>query len=261
MNMKMALTTRVSSLLFALVIVSGCHGTKTIPTLFSSDRDTAVYVLFDISGSTSSPNIRQGYRRDLNTIETQMALRGGNLRGDVIGSEALNNSTIPINVAFPSYNAVLSTEDEHKKEVSAASDLLHQQVEKTLDNGTPSSQTAIMASLEVAAKVLNGDQLGGAKQKALVIFSDMLEESPRYRFPKEHLTDTRIRAIVEAERIGGRLPNLQGVKVWKTGASAEHLDDDRSRDLQHFWSEYFKASGASLESDHYGSTLLNFSLE
>lgn len=261
MNMRMVLITRVSTLLFALMVVSGCHGTKALPALFSSDRDTAVYVLFDISGSTSSPNIRQGYLKDLNTIETMLAKRSGNLRGDVIGSEALNTSTIPINVTFPSYNTVLSTEDEHNKEISAASASLHQQVEKTLDNRTPSSQTAIMASLEVAAKVLNGDQLTDAKHKVLVIFSDMVEESAHYRFPNEHLTDARIRAIVEAERIGGRLPNLKGIKVWKTGASAEHLDDDRSRELQRFWIEYFRASGASLEPDHYGSTLLNFSLE
>jgi hypothetical protein len=257
----MALTARVLTLLSALMIVSGCHGTKAIPTLFSSDRDIAVYVLFDISGSTSSESIRQGYLKDLNTVETLLATRSGNLRGDVIGSEALNTSTIPINVTFPSYNTVLSTEDEHNKEVRAALDLLHQQVKKTLDSRTPSSQTAIMGSLEVAAKVLNGDQLTEAKQKVLVIFSDMVEESAHYRFPNEHLTDARIRAIVEAERVGGRLPNLKGVKVWKTGASAERLDDDRSRELQRFWIEYFRASGASLVPDHYGSTLLNFSLE
>ena len=254
--MKVVLYQRILkwALLFGSIAQCGCNGKP----IFRSERDAAVFVLFDASGSTNSALVRQGYLRDLGTIEQLLIRDGGTLRGDVIGSEALNTSTVPIDVTFPYYNQVLSTDKGHAKQISAASSLLKQQADRMLGGDLSSSQTAVMASLEVAGKILNGDQLKGANRKILVIFSDMLEESPRYNFTRERLTEQRIRAIVEAERSGGRLPNLQGVTVWKAGASAERLDDDRSRALQAFWIQYFKAAGADLEEDHYGPTLLNF---
>lgn len=243
-------------LLSGILALSACREAR----LFPSERDTAVFILFDVSGSTDSPQIRQSYVHDLGTIAQLLAQQGGILRGDVIGSEALNTSTIPIDVTFPSYDLLLSTDKKHSQQVAAALDRVKQQVESVLVNQKSASRTAVMSSLEVAAKILNGDQLKNANRKILVVFSDMVEESPRYNFPRERLTEPRIRAIIEAERSTGRLPNLQGVKVWKAGASAVGLDDDRSRALQRFWVEYFKAAGADLEPDRYGSRLLNFSV-
>lgn len=243
--------------LFALIALSGCNG----KSLFRSEHDTVVFVLFDVSGSTNSALVRQSYVRDLDPIRQLLSREGGTLRGDVIGSEALNTSTIPIDVAFPSYNPVFSTEKKHDEQVRKASALLNKQVEGALENAPVASRSAIMSSLEVAGKILNGDQMRGASRKILVVFSDMVEESPRYKFPREALTDARIRSIVDAERSAGRLPNLQGVTVWKTGASAVDLNDDQSRALQAFWVQYFRATGANLEPDHYGSTLLNFPID
>jgi hypothetical protein len=233
------------------LFMSGC-GT------FSSDRDTAVYLLFDVSGSTDSAAVRQRYSVDLSTITQFISQDGGTIRGDMVSSQALNTSTVPINVSFPVYDRVFSTEKKHAKQIQDASDLLRQQTEHTLSGVQASSQTALMASLEVAAKILNGGQLKTAKRKYLVIFSDMVEESPRYNFQRELLKDSRAKAIIDAERAEGRLPDLRGVKVWKSGASAIGLSDDRSRALQRFWVEYFKAAGADLSPDRYGSTLLNF---
>jgi hypothetical protein len=245
------------SSLLGLIALSGCNNKP----VFRSDRDTVVFVLFDVSGSTNSPRIRQRYIQNLDTIEKLLSQEGGTLRGDVIGSEALNTSTIPIDVSFPSYNPVFSTEKKHDEQIRKASVLLEKQAEGALETGEPGSQSAIMSSLEVASKILNGGQLKGARRKILVIFSDMVEESPRYKFPHEALTASRIKSIVDNERAGGRLPNLQGVTVWKAGASAIGLDDDRSRALQTFWIQYFKAAGADLEPGHYGSALLNFSVD
>ena len=246
------------------VIASGCRGNSIEREVFPSANDTAVYVLFDISGSTNSAQVRESYLRDLDAIQGDLVSHGGVLRGDVIGSEALNTSTVPINVTFEPYDTfhkLQTTDERHNKQIRDVTEALQKQVKSTLDDAAPSSATAIMASLDFAAKILNGDQLRNAKRKALIVFSDMIEESPQYNFTRENLTDSRIRAIVSAERAAGRLPDLHGVEVWKAGASAEHLSDERSRQLQEFWIEYFKASGAELKADHYGSTLLNFSLD
>jgi len=101
--------------LCGLLALSGCHQAR----IFQSERDTVVFVLFDISGSTNSPQIRQGYIHDLDTIAQLLAREGGTLKGDVIGSEALNTSTIPIDVVFPSYNVVLSTDKKHSQQIAA----------------------------------------------------------------------------------------------------------------------------------------------
>jgi hypothetical protein len=226
--------------------------------MFSSDRDTVVYVLFDVSGSTDSAAVRQHYSGDLSIITRFLSQDGGTVRGDVVSSQALNTSTVPIDVTFPVYDRVFSTENKHTKDIQAASGLLQQQTESLLSGSPASSQTALMAAMEVAAKILNGGQLRNAKRKCLVIFSDMVEESPRYNFQRGVLNDSRTKEIIDSERAGGRLPDLRGVKVWKTGASAVGLSDDRSRALQRFWVDYFKAAGADLAPDRYGSTLLNF---
>jgi hypothetical protein len=242
------------TLLVSSLALSGCKNAAIHPT----DPEIAIYVLFDVSGSTDSARIRGGYMRDLEKISNLLAQKGGTLRGDVIDSEALNTSTVPIDVTFPSYDPIFSTEKKHSEEVRTAKERLRNQVKSALDVQRPSTQSAIMASLEVAAKVLNGDQMSTARRKVLVVFSDMVEESPRYKFPHDTLTGSRIQAIVENERSGGRLPDLRGVSVWKAGASSEDLNDDRSRALQSFWVQYFKAAGADLERDHYGPALLNF---
>jgi hypothetical protein len=76
-----------------------------------------------------------------------LAREGGTLKGDVIGSEALNTSTIPIDVVFPSYNVVLSTDKKHSQQIAAALNVLKEQAESALANRKPASRTAVMSSL------------------------------------------------------------------------------------------------------------------
>ena len=99
-----------------------------------------------------------------------------------------------------------------------------------------------------------------ATSKRLVMFSDMIEQTDRYDFSKR-LTPERMTEIIEAERSGGRLPHLKGVKVWVAGATAqpkEGVHPDNIFAIQNFWLQYFKATGADLTKDRYAATLLNW---
>ena len=58
------------------------------------------------------------------------------------------------------------------------------------------------------------------------------------------------------KRKKGRLPDLAGVKIYITGATAG--TPDKFFAVQNFWLMYFKECGASLSKENYGATLLNF---
>jgi hypothetical protein len=198
------------------------------------------------------------YLREVDAIAAALSESGAAIRGDVIGTDALNNSRIPIHVDIPSYSVFNSTPEKHAKAVQAAVALLHKQVEAAINEGSRAQSTPIMESLQMAQKVLNGSEFKQCEHKQLIIFSDMVQESPLYNFAKNPMSAAIGQRILGAERKAGRIPDLAGVKVWKAGASAEGLSDERIRNLQAFWIEYFHAAGADLSADRYGSSLLNY---
>jgi len=86
-----------------------------------------------------------------------------------------------------------------------------------------------------------------------------VEESSYYDFTKENLTASRIQAIIVAEKAEHRLPRLGGTHVYVIGASAgfySRMPPEAVRKIQNFWLEYFKACGANLPVETYGSALI-----
>jgi hypothetical protein len=88
----------------------------------------------------------------------------------------------------------------------------------------------------------------------------MVEESDLYNFQRDSLSDSRIAAILQAERESGRIPNLKGVRVWKAGAASGDLKEAKARQLEKFWLQYFQAAGADVAKERYASALLDFGL-
>ncbi len=247
----------VVSIVAVGAFLGGCDKVASV----TGKKAAAVYLLFDISGSTRSTELHDRNTKAAEEIADRIAKNGGVIFGDVIGSEALNSSTLPVHVLFPVYNPLKTTDKKFNEETGRARETLRQQVRAACAGKTPSARTALMASLEMAGKVFNGEQVKALPEKRLVIFSDMVEESENYDFTRERLTPARIQAIVEAERKAGRLPHLNGVRVWKAGAASVALDDNRNRDLECFWIAYFKAAGADLAPEHFGPTLLDFTVD
>jgi len=221
---------------------------------------TIVYLLLDVSASTNSPAVRAEYLREADAIAMALSQNGAAIRGDVIGTDALNNSSLPIQVDIPTYSMFNSTPEKHAKAVRQVLATLHRQVETAIQENARAQSTPIMESLQMAQKVLNGSQFAHCEQKQLIVFSDMVQESSAYNFAKNPITASQSRAVLDAEQKAHRIPDLAGVKVWKTGSSAEHLSDERILNLQAFWIAYFRLAGADLQADRYGSSLLNYSV-
>jgi hypothetical protein len=244
--------TALGAMCFALV---GCT---------ESGPPSATYLLVDISSSTNSERIRSQTRSDFERVLSEWSTAGGILRGDGIGGDTLNQSTVPIRASIPAFNLakmITSDEEYHKKKIVApALEEARKQFEQVLAT-KPAVSTEILSALTVAAKTFNGEECHEAKHKALVIFSDMVEESKLVNFQHDSLTDKRIEEIISAERKAGRLPLLTGVRVWKAGSATSQIDDSKVRQIEKFWTQYFSATGADLKTERYGAALQDFTLK
>ena len=203
-----------------------------------SGPPSVVYVLVDVSSTTDSDRIRHQMQSDFETVLSAWSSAGGVLRGDTIGADALNRSTVPLRASIPTFDwtkQITSDEDYHKKKVVAPAMAAVQQQFSQMMASKPESLTEILSALTVAAKTFNEEEYRESKHKALVIFSDMVEESKSYNFRHDSLSNKRIEEIIAAERTAGRLPSLKGVRVWKAGSTTATIDDSKSRQIERFW--------------------------
>ena len=252
-------------ILFAIVIFSiaslgwlmiGCSTQKDVKA-----SSCVIFVMFDISGSTADPRIRQQYFDDFQKILAEM--RGGEvLIGDLITENTLATLRFRIDVSFPAYDALKENRYTHKRKMQKAVDSAKKMVEKLIFEYPPAPETDLLNAFQAADKVFNGEKYKSSTHKILVVFSDMIE-TKRYNFLKEELTQDRIREIINTLRKKNELPNLKGVKVWVAGATAAvrgGLSLQKIYQIENFWLRYFEECGADLTKERYSVTLINFEL-
>jgi len=241
----------------SLLLHSGCGEKRA-----TQGPRCVIFVLFDISGSTSTKEIRQRYYDDFLKILDQ--LRGGEvLLGDVITENTMATISYPINQTFPAYNPLTMNPLTFRDKMKKAREAVIQQAKKLLFERPPAPRTDMLNAFQAAEKVFNGEKYQNASYKILVVFSDMIEQTKRYDFIKEKLTEKRIKEIIDKERREGRLADLKGVKVWVAGATAAlrgGLPPSKIQEIQNFWLTYFSACGANLTKERYAPTLINFEI-
>ena len=224
---------------------------------------TAIFVLFDISGSTSAPAVRQRYLEDFTAVLA--AARGGDvIVGDVITDNSQATATYPIRQTLPVYDVFHFSRLTYDEALQAAQRRLRVTGRALILHSAPAPRTDLMNAFQLAETVLQGDATRGVTRKVLVVFSDMVEQSARYDFTVEPLTDSRAAEIIAGERSAGRLPDLHGVTVWVAGAAAaprDGLPPDKIYAIQRFWLRYFAACGARLDKHRYATRLLHFRVE
>jgi len=235
----------------------GGSGASAVPP--SGTPSAIVFSLFDVSGSTQGA-IRERYLKDFKGILA--TLQGGEqVMGDLITSNSLATSSYPVQGSIPVYSVMGKNKMAYEKERSTTLKNLEEVARKlVLQPPTSSRGTDIINAMRAADKVFNGHG-ASADRKALIVFSDMIEQSNSYDFAVENLTTQRIQQIVDAEKKNG-LPNLKGVTVWVAGATAATsggIDGDKILDIQNFWVAYFSACGADLSGQRYAGTLINWS--
>ena len=242
-----------------LIVITGllffsCSGiNKTL------QQNKCVCVLFDLSLSTQTNQVRDNYMREMNKVIKSIG------PGDVLIAAMITGSSISelefcVQYEFDSFrqsndNELLNKAERAKflKQQSTIKDSLVAAINSTLHQNSRIVKTEIMGALQVAARTFRNYKM---PRNVLVVFSDMLEDSQFYSFDKENLTPKRIDDIIKKETISKRLPNLQDVKIYIAGASSK--DRKRFLAVKSFWLNYFSTCGAMLSEDHYGSILIRF---
>jgi hypothetical protein len=139
-----------------------------------------------------------------------------------------NNKTIPIKTRF------------------------RDEITEAFTDPTLAKNTEILSAVMLAQQYFDTIK---ANKKILIILSDMIEESAEYNFKKRKIFPKQ---ILERENEAKRLPNMDGVRVYISGASAN--TDKKFDEVKNFWIAYFNSVGATLlERDYCSSELLSFS--
>lgn len=237
---------------------AGCRHEKDSD---GADQPAALaLVLVDISKSTFG---KGGERRDRYAADFKRVLAGipgGTLvRGDQIDANPLSGASLPISGFIAGYGGVFGdkTKFQVNQENAAAIEQIEQQFARLLTRRPVGN--SILGALNIAQDVFQA--YPDVSTKYLVIFSDMIENSPRYKFTNANLAPAEVEAFVAKEREREELPDLDGVEIYIIGAGGTRGSDTNPARLvavKRFWLTYFDAAGASLPSHRYSPTLIRF---
>ena len=90
-----------------------------------------------------------------------------------------------------------------------------------------------------------------SKRKNLILFSDMRQYGKGFDF--ESPSELRPEALLGQVKRQGKLPSLNGVKVWCLGVHASGKTPVYWESLRNFWEQYFKlANAAKIVCLHHG---------
>lgn len=238
-------------------LMTGCKETKHVKA-----PSFVIFVLFDISGSTAIQEIRQRYFDDFQKILAEVC--GDELLiGDVITKNTLATSSYPINESFPVYNPFVDNTLTHKQKIQKAIESVKEKAKKLILKSSPAPRSDLLNAFQTADKIFNGERYKSSPHKILVVFSDMIEQSHRYDFKAESLTQSRVQEIINTLKKQNQMPNLKGVKVWIAGATAGvkgGMSPQKIYEIENFWLRYFESCGADLTKERRSTTLLNFKL-
>lgn len=229
---------------FAVASLAGCSGGET---------PRVTLLLFDNSVSADSmreryENIAEAATRDLQGGERVVMGR--------ITDASMQDARLPVDMKMPAFNPLTQTTGSHRKAVEKVRSEIKSGV-GALSGGEPSKCTDIIGAIELAQKVFRNAASGA--EKRLLVVSDMIETCGA-NFRRRELDAGAIDSLLKELREQDRLPNLEGTRVWVAGAtSTTALSAGRVRSIEKFWIRFFEATGAEIDSAHYGPTLMGWS--
>jgi len=243
-----------------VLALTGCqlvkHAVSTTPQF-------GVVALLDISASTDQDVLKQRYQKELLDVIDQLVPHGAVIRADAIRATPLADTVFPVRIDVAKMSVIDKNEFTMEESLKKAKDSAGQELSRLLSDTPTTPMTRILDAIEVTSRIFNGEEMRDIPDRRLLIFSDMIESSERYEFTRAAFSQRAISAMIQKDRRTGRIPKLNGVRVWIAGAGAgggSRLSSDQLRGIEQFWLEYFRAAGAELVPTRYGSTLLNFSV-
>lgn len=123
-------------------------------------------------------------------------------------------------------------------------------IKASLTNPKLASKTEILSGIRAAKNMFDEVK---APVRILVILSDMIEDSEFYVFDKMKVNP---KTILANESKNKRLPDLKGIKVYVSGASA--ANQKKYDEIQKFWEAYLTATGANFTSTQYSNRMSTF---
>ena len=239
-----------------LLSLLGCNG-KNGP---ENQSNKIVCVLFDLSETTNTKQIREKYLEDFNSILKSLTY-GDAIAAALITEKSLSEMDLSMNYEFEQFNPGTDNTMIINAKRKIAASLLQTKKDsiiKVVDTILLKPKrkimwTEIIASLGVAERIF---KTFPQDRKILIIFSDMIEESSFANFQRKQINKNWINSFILKQKKENFLPDLKNVKVYVVGAQASSTK--KYNNIKKFWFSFFKETGAKLLPQNYGAALIRF---
>jgi hypothetical protein len=245
----------VTALILLSLMSAGCSAVAER----SEESGPLVAVLFDVSGSTDLDAIRTGYLEDFERVLAFADERDATLVADAIDENPLAHSAFPVNVTFEACNALTDNRLTCDTGAQDTRDEAVATVRRILESEERPAGTDIHNGLRLAERVFAA--YPEARERYLVVFSDMVERSSSLNLGRPSLDAGRIGSMLDQLAARDQIPDLTGVSVYAVGAgvvAGPELSGDQILAIERFWQGFFERSGARWSSERYGAALVRF---
>lgn len=233
-----AMTVAVALGVATALLTSGCRA--------ATDEQGAFVVTFvDVSGSVKDYDVyRDAWTKIVDALQP----------GDRVLLARISDRTYTrfrpvVDVALPTFDPWRDNRLRHERAVEEQQETLQQALEEAI-SVERSPQTDILNAVALAEEIFATDN----RRPVLVLLSDMVEDSERYNFSTLSTGEALAQRVVSRSTPPQMLPDLDGVRVYVAGATADSVA--RAREIKAFWKAWFRELNATLVS--YGPVLLRF---
>lgn len=224
-------------------------------------RGTAVVIFVDFSQSIRSET-KALFRQDIEHRIIPSLSAGDRILIAPINDKTLTEFSPLVEATFPPrptfngwFDNVLNYNRQAKEieaQIVGLQENVKTQVADVFGRRYASPWTDIFSSLVIAQKLFHAEP----RRKVLVLMSDMIEDYPPYRFEKVSWSPATNEKILAELGAKGLIPDLSGVCVYVSGASARSADT--AAQIGDFWRTYFERSKADMDPSRYAHVLLHW---
>ncbi len=243
---------RVFATLLMTPFMEACH----------AQRQASVGSRFIVTLVDQSETMKDFRKQQLADLAKIMASMNG---GDTLQVYPITENPLsspePVSVQIDPYdprkfNPVtyrLYTEHEISKQAKAAMN----QVKVTIFDQEMTQDTAIIDSLELAARTFHTAAGRSAERRELILLTDLWEDQKgKIRFPYEKLTPKRIGQLLDQIAVEKRLTDLSGAEIWVGGARIHRNSPREFEDgVEAFWLAAFRRMNAKATAEHFAPSL------
>lgn len=244
-------------LVLAAVLASGC--TPSSPAAVRSG--TVVVVFVDFSASIPVAD-QAAFRREIEGEILPSLSAGDRILIAPINDRTLTDfrplveATLPARPEFNGWFDNVLKHNRQAKDVEAQAlhvkDKVKADVARVFTKPFSSQETDIFSSLLIAQKLFHNE----GRRKVLILMSDMIEDSPQYRFEQMSWSPATIETTLSELDAKALIPKLSGVCVYVSGVSAKSAAI--AENIGRFWQAYFRRAGADMDPSRYAHVLLHW---